>query len=398
VRRSAEFEYVTASLLEVCARSGRPGREIGTRLDLIRSTGMRYAAGRMRETRMNRAGQLIDDLAVYEELWVAAAQVVGASVERRSSRILEFRQGDRRTWAHRQAVTLDDPVTLRAALDKSLVHELLTERGIPVPEYVTCDIRDLETAAGFLRRHPRGVVVKPSSGTGAGMGTTAGVRTRLELQRAALIAGRRSPRVLVEGEVGGSVYRLLFLDGELLDVVLRDPPHVVGDGRSSIRELIAAENRVRLAARGRGGLSLITATLDCVLRLERSGMHLGTVPANGRRVQVKTVTNQSGPADSHTVRDGVSADLICVARTAVDAVGLRLAGVDVITADLSQPLGRTGGVVLEVNGNPGLHHHYHVADPEAATPVCVAVLRRALGVDTDRLPAAAAAALAGDPV
>jgi cyanophycin synthetase len=63
---------------------------------------------------------------------------------------------------------------------------------------------------------------------------------------------------------------------------------------------------------------------------------------------------------------------------AVAATGLRLAGADLITTDPTLPLEHTGGAVVEVNGNPGLHHHYQVADPDHATRVCVPVLRRAL--------------------
>jgi D-alanine-D-alanine ligase-like ATP-grasp enzyme len=52
--------------------------------------------------------------------------------------------------------------------------------------------------------------------------------------------------------------------------------------------------------------------------------------------------------------------------------------VDVIAPDVSQPLEQSGGVVAEVNGTPGIHHHYHVADPANATRVAVPILQRVL--------------------
>jgi D-alanine-D-alanine ligase-like ATP-grasp enzyme len=55
-------------------------------------------------------------------------------------------------------------------------------------------------------------------------------------------------------------------------------------------------------------------------------------------------------------------------------VGVRLAGVDVVAPDIERSLASSNGVVLEVNPIPGLHHHYNVAEPEAATPVAVRVL------------------------
>ena len=57
---------------------------------------------------------------------------------------------------------------------------------------------------------------------------------------------------------------------------------------------------------------------------------------------------------------------------------MHLAGVDVITPDPSRPLVESGGVINEVNGTPGLHHHYLVADPVAATRVAIPVLERLL--------------------
>ena len=68
--------------------------------------------------------------------------------------------------------------------------------------------------------------------------------------------------------------------------------------------------------------------------------------------------------------------VIIFAVLAAAAVGLRLAGVDVVTTDISRPLSETGGVVSEVNGGPGLHHHYLVADSARATPVAVPVLQK----------------------
>ena len=76
------------------------------------------------------------------------------------------------------------------------------------------------------------------------------------------MASRHDHELILERQAAGHVYRFLFLDGELLDVVRRLPPHVTGDGRSDIRGLVLAENRRRLDAHGHAGLPLVTANLD----------------------------------------------------------------------------------------------------------------------------------------
>jgi cyanophycin synthetase len=98
----------------------------------------------------------------------------------------------------------------------------------------------------------------------------------------------------------------------------------------------------------------------------------------GQTVAVKTVTSQNRISDNETVREPVAPELIEEARLAAAQVGVRLAGVDLITTDLSRSLKESGGVIIEVNGTPGLHYHYQVADQGNATRVAVPILRRLL--------------------
>jgi D-alanine-D-alanine ligase-like ATP-grasp enzyme len=366
------FDRLLGPVVSAPVRAGRPGRELGARIDLVVSAGVRQSLRRLRDEPLLRSYRT----GVYEELWREAAEALGASFERRSGGVLEIRLDGRTTWVYRQEVALDPAVTLRASLDKSLAHGFLAAAGISIPDHRLCDVNRLGSALGFLREHPEGVVVKPAGGTGGGIGTTASVRTELQLRRAVLLASRKTQQVLVEARVPGHVHRILFLDGELLDVVRREPPHVTGDGSASIRTLIERENEARLEALGRRGPALLTTTLDCVFTLAAAGLELGSVPESGRRVQVKATTNQAGPADCHTERTPIAPELLRQVTAAVAATNLRLAGVDLITTDVAQPLEATGGAVIEVNGNPALHHHYQVADPAGASRVCIPVLRR----------------------
>jgi cyanophycin synthetase len=269
-----------------------------------------------------------------------------------------------------ELVDLDSQAAIALSFDKTVVHGLLGAEGLPVPAHV-----EDGDAEELLRHGP--VVVKPADGTGIGAGVTGSVRTAGQLAVARAAAQRYGPRVLVERSVPGEVYRLLLLDGRLLDVVRRGRPVVTGDGRATIAELVARENRRRLEAAGEEGLSLLRPDLDFVYTLQAAGRSPGSVPADGERVVVKTVTNQNRADENETVQD-TSAELAAEAAAAARVVGLRLAGVDVIAPTLARPLAESGGVVLEVNCNPGLHHHYLVADRERATRVAAPILRELL--------------------
>jgi cyanophycin synthetase len=123
---------------------------------------------------------------------------------------------------------------------------------------------------------------------------------------------------------------------------------------------------------------------DCRASLREAGLSLRSVPARDAEVTVKGVANYGGEADTETVRGEIGAGLREQAARAAAALGVRLAGVDVITRDPTKSLDECGGVVNEVNTTPGLHFHYQVHNQAAMMPVAVPILRVLLGLGTGR--------------
>jgi cyanophycin synthetase len=363
--------------LATVSRSGRPARELAIRLDLLRAIGPAEAWRRKRDdaklARRNGDGRRPG----YTRIWTDAASEVGGEVIDHSRGFLEVRRGAVTARVWNNWVGLDDLVTWRLSLDKALVHDLLTGARLPVPEHQPFEARDVAPARAFLGSAGAPCVVKPMAGAG-GSGTTSAVRTTSQLDRAVLRARRHGRKLLIERQVPGDVYRFLFLDGDLLDVIRRRPPRVRGDGRSSLAELIASENRRRFAAAGAERPWLLRVDLDAVLTLKSHGLALSSVPSEGDWVAVKTAVSQNGTHDNESVLGEVAPELVAEARTAAELLGIRLAGVDVITADPGTGLGESGGVILEVNATPGLHYHYQVGDRDRAVAVAVPILRRLL--------------------
>jgi D-alanine-D-alanine ligase-like ATP-grasp enzyme len=328
---------------------------------------------RLLAMRFHSMGAFTDE--AYGAIWRDAARQLGAAIVDHGKGYLEI-IGDRQaTWVWRQYVMLDDVLAFRRALDKEIVHRLLAGENLPIPPHVSFSASDLAPALKFLAASDGSCVVKPADGTGGGVGVTPGVWTRGDLVLASGLASRHSRRLLIERQAPGEMYRLLFLDGTLLDVVRRCSPLVVGDGRSTVRELIAAENRRRLAAGGERGFALLRVDLDCLLTLRNSGRSMRSVPAPGQRVTVKTASSENRREHNETIRDRLDEQLVTRCADAARICGLRLAGVDIVSRDPSQPPRETPNVIIEVNCTPGLNYHYHVRDPARATPVAVPLLR-----------------------
>jgi D-alanine-D-alanine ligase-like ATP-grasp enzyme len=352
-------------------------RAVAARLDLLRSTGPRHAWRRLRQDRVLRPLAQSRREQIARELWADAAGELGATVTELEPGRFEIRRGRAVTIVAGQSPPLNSPAAMTLAADKPAVYGLLADAGLPTPDHLVFASHDLRPAKSFLVRGPVPCVVKPARGRG-GDGVTGEVRSVGDLRRAVLSASRFGSRLLVERQVPGEILRLLVLDGQVLDVLRRNRPAIRGDGRSTVEQLIFAENDRRIRAEGSPGLKPFVVDLDCALSLRQSGVPLRSVPPAGSVLPIKTVTNYNNPEDNESLRTPISPELTAEVVTAVEVLGLRLAGVDVVTSTPAAALSDSGGAIIDVNEAPALHHHAYVADAGEVTRVAVPILHALL--------------------
>jgi hypothetical protein len=256
-------------------RSPQRLRQVRRRLDLVRALGVRHGFRRWRGNRKHARNWGKRQLDVTRALWNAAAAELGAEVrelaltDKGAPPIFEFRLGDARTRVLGQLTPFVERASAAVVSDKPLTYQLLAEAGISVPEHVVVDAMDVATAASFLEQGPVPCVVKPASGSG-GEGVTGSIHTASQLKRALLQASATSPIVLVERQLSGDHFRVVVLQGEILVVLRRARPRVIGDGEASVGELMWREYVARLALEGRSGLKPFRIGLDCLSRSKAS--------------------------------------------------------------------------------------------------------------------------------
>lgn len=279
----------------------------------------------------------------YEGIWREAALRLDATIEHLGCGVFEITKGTFRTRVQRNSTAVDDLATHCIVRTKPVIHRLLSEAGLPVPRSFTFSLGELDHASAFLEMVGRDCVVKPASDSSGGRGVTTGVASRLQLARAAWAAARGGTDVLVEEQVRGHNYRLLFLDGVLLDAVWRRPPTATGDGRSTVEDLIHAENRARLREGQHRSHALLTFDLDMGTTLSRQGLTFDSVPRAGEVVSLKTATNENNVLDNEAVTSLVSPEVVRQCAEAARVSRARLAGVDILTPDPRAPLREAGG-------------------------------------------------------
>lgn len=241
------------------------------------------------------------------------------------------------------------------AADKRMTKHLLGAAGVPVPRGET--VRTADAAVDFARRAGTRIVVKPLNGN-HGRGVTTGLLDEAAVRDAFDLARTISRDVIVEEHLIGGDHRLLVVGGRLVAAAERVAASVVGDGASTVGQLIDALNLD--PRRGAGHSNVMTrVTLDVRLTavLAAHGSGLDSVPEAGQRVVLRETANLSTGGEAVDRTDDVHPEVRAVAEHAAALIGLDVAGVDLLTTDITRPLSETGGGIVEVNAAPGLRMH-----------------------------------------
>ena len=276
---------------------------------------------------------------------------------RRSLVQLGYGVHQRRVWA--TVTTETSNIAVDIAGNKRLTNQLLQGVGIPVPRSITVDDADEAVAAAKAIGYP--IVLKPLDGN-HGRGVQINLRDADEVREGfqAAYEESRNGSVVAETFIEGKDYRILVVGGEMIACAERVPAHVIGDGVHTIGELVEITNAD--PRRGIGHEKVLTRiTVDDAVRdlLEKNGMTLESVPAEGQFVQLRLTGNMSTGGISIDRTDEIHPDNIEIAEQAAQVIGLDVAGIDLIVGDISEPVKDQRGAIVEVNAGPGFRMHTH---------------------------------------
>ncbi|HEU4452067.1 MAG TPA: cyanophycin synthetase [Longimicrobium sp.] len=254
-------------------------------------------------------------------------------------------------------------IGVEIAQDKDDTRRVLSAIGLPVPQGDTAT--SLERALEVAREIGFPVLLKPLDAS-HGRGISGRLDTEEEVAIAWPMAREFGRRVVVERFVTGRDHRVLVVDGVMAAAAERVPAHVVGDGKRTVKQLIAEANRD--PRRGRGHTKTLTrlpddqATADF---LAARGLSLESVPAAGEQVFLRATANLSTGGTSIDRTEEIHPDNVTACEMAAGIVGLDIAGIDVLSPDISVPFRENGAVIIKVNAAPGLRMHTH---PTEGTP------------------------------
>lgn len=259
-------------------------------------------------------------------------------------------------------------VSMLICVNKDLTLKILKAAKIPIPRSQV--FHDEAKALSSINNFPLPAVVKCGRGTG-GENVFANLRTKTDIKKALCEAFSRDENVIVEQLVKGHDYRVLVAKGKAVACLKRIPARITGDGRNSIKELIAQANRDPR----RGPMytkPLVTIEIDENTKrtLRNQGMTLKAIPKLKQEVFVKNTANLCTGGEVEDYTKSIHSDYKRISVKAAKALGnIPFVGLDFITPDITKPWKRSRGVIIEANDAPMIQLHQL---PTLGKPVDVA--------------------------
>lgn len=299
---------------------------------------------------------------IHLSYFIEAAEILGIDYEMIIPRLTaKFTHNGRHWYINNTVTPLTNAPSSKLARTKNFANLILSKYNIPVPKQAVI-LNEID-ALKFFDKY-KDIVFKPSQNIG-GKGVSILPKNEDEVLKAYTFAKEndKHEKVLAEEYIAGDNYRVMVVGDQVVSVIKRIPAHVIGDGASEIVELIEQEN----AKRKEKGLLPISVDTELEHQVKTNGFELNSIPEKGKYVQLRMNANMTTGGTTQEINEEVSQYYKDICVSAVKALDLEYAGVDLITPDISK---QVKCAINEVNFNPGLRIHYKV---DVGTPKKVAV-------------------------
>lgn len=279
------------------------------------------------------------------------ASIKGSAPERRS--VYRISDSQKELFTLGATLLSTSFIGMKIAADKATTNEILRNRNIPTTDQILVEsIAELER---FYTKHRGHILMKPLAST-LGKGVYGSLRSFDEATSAFYAIQREFQHVLAEKTIRGKEYRVLVFEGRVIAIAEFVPPTLIGNGIDTILTLIHQHNQ----SLGKDSpMAPIPVKPELVTILADQGLTLSTIPDKESAIILYRAApiSHGGCAVDVTEKLHPANRKLFIAAT--KAIHLNVAGIDVITEDISVPLADSGGVIIEINGGPDLSLHQH---------------------------------------
>ena len=242
---------------------------------------------------------------------------------------------------------INNPLTNYTCINKDITSSLLKNNNISVPNYYLWDASSTPSynlqKINNLLHFP--LVVKPTIGT-QGYGIKTNIYNNEDLFQHISHLLKDINNIIIEEQITGNDYRVTVFKGEIMGIVQRNNPTVIGDGSSSLKSLINKHKHSKYKPHN----------IDNQL-LSKQNVNMNTIIPNNKKIRLSTISNfHNGATISNVPLNTVHPDNLQMFKRVNQLLDKNISGIDFISNNLSIPFYQQGAVI-EVNSRPDIVIH-----------------------------------------
>jgi len=257
--------------------------------------------------------------------------------------------GIKQMRVHCGAIQFDSAIGARISANKQQSANLTRDAGLPAPIHMIAKTE--VTALAIAHRLGWPVVVKPVDRE-RGEGVTVGIFSDQQLLEAFKKAAALSPSVLVERQIPGVCHRVLVVQGKVRIAAKRLPKSVRGDGSRTVRALVDLANLEEQAKPPWSRLKPFPLDEMATACLAAAGLTQESIPPVGLMAPLRPIQTSEWGGGVENLTENIHPENAALAIKTARVFGLAVAGIDIISKDLTRPWFENGAVINEVNFSP----------------------------------------------
>lgn len=280
------------------------------------------------------------------------------------TKVIQLTKGEKTVHFYHQIPPTTSALAEFVITNKKITSNMLKEAGISVADgYRVRKSTSEKHKRAIFNSLSKPLVVKPTNGSW-GENITLDIQTYQQFTDAITtafeFAHEATKSVIAEEMFTGTEYRILTTREKVIAILKRVPANVIGDGESTIKQLIKQKNKHPSRQPDVVGPSHLPIRINKKLRqmLEEQHLTLASVPSKDEHIFLRKVSNISRGGDGIDYTDDVHPSVKQIALKTIRAVpGLEFAGIDFMTKDVRAKQTKDSYIIVEINSSPGFDIH-----------------------------------------
>ena len=251
-------------------------------------------------------------------------------------------------------------IATQNAMNKITTSTILSKNNIPVPKFIEIDLSlsPIEIDKTIKKRgikYP--IVMKPIDGT-YGRNVMTDIETIDELTDTCnYFLKRKYKSVILEEQIPGDCYRIFVFNNNVIDVIKREKPYIIGNGYDSINKLIEERNKEQIK------LKLFETKNISKIVIKKQGYSLDDILPLNHKIFISNVINMhNGARISRIPLDKIPQKNIDLFIKVNKSIKITCSGLDYLSEDITIEYDQNNSKILEVNSRPDTEIHQKMKD------------------------------------